>query len=87
MKFLLTADLHQHIQKWQDLVDETIDYQPDYVLIAGDLLPKEDFSYQKAFFTTLQKRLQAIRDKSPAQVLTYLGNDDSHVLEPMLYEL
>jgi len=39
-RFLLTADLHQFIPKWEQLVAATIQERPHFVLIAGDLLPK-----------------------------------------------
>lgn len=87
VKLLLTSDLHQYIQKWEDIVEEAIIFQPDYLLIAGDLLPKQEFPYQRSFFSPLRRRLEKIKKLTPAKVLTYFGNDDAHVLEPMLDEL
>lgn len=39
-RFLLTADLHQFIPKWEQLVAATLQERPHFLLIAGDLLPK-----------------------------------------------
>ena len=87
IKLLLTSDLHQYIQKWGNIVDEAIEWQPDYLLIAGDLLPKKGFREQKDFFPALRRRLQKIKENTPTKVLTYFGNDDAHPLEPLLDEI
>jgi Icc-related predicted phosphoesterase len=48
MKLILPSDLHQRIEKWQDLVDAVKAERPRFVLIAGDLLPKlTNFNGQK----------------------------------------
>jgi hypothetical protein len=41
MKLILTSDLHQWIPKWTDLVGLVRRERPRFVLVAGDLLPKE----------------------------------------------
>ncbi|MCI0541084.1 MAG: metallophosphoesterase [Verrucomicrobiales bacterium] len=84
MKLLLTSDLHQWIEKWVDLVELIEREQPRFVLIAGDLLPKEGHLKQKDFFSVLRRHLQRMRKVGPVTVLTYLGNDDHHILEPLL---
>jgi Icc-related predicted phosphoesterase len=87
-KLLLTTDLHQHIPKWPALVKAASQERPDFVLIAGDLLPKDDgFEGQRNFFTDLRRHFAAIKSDTGARVLTFLGNDDLHVLEPRLDEL
>jgi len=86
-RLLLTSDLHQHTPKWHDLVSVAARERADFVLVAGDLLPKTGgFKSQKEFFQQLRKYFTAIKAGS-CQVLTYLGNDDFHVLEPLLNEL
>lgn len=85
--FLLTADLHQHIPKWTQLVDAVQRDRPQFVLIAGDLLPKTGgFKGQRDFFPKLAFHLQTMREAG-ATLLLMLGNDDLHPLEPMLDEL
>ncbi len=39
-RLVITADLHQHIAKWNDLVRAVEKEKPRFVLVAGDLLPK-----------------------------------------------
>jgi len=87
MKLLITSDLHQRITKWSDLVPAVETERPRFVLIAGDLLPKDTFQQQKAFFADLRRVFQALNQFGPLTVLTYLGNDDAHVLEPLLDQL
>jgi Icc-related predicted phosphoesterase len=88
MKLILTSDLHQRIEKWQDLVDAVKAERPRFVLIAGDLLPKlTNFNGQKKFFGQMRRYFQAMQEAGPVTVLTYFGNDDAHILEPLLDEL
>lgn len=86
--FLITSDLHQHIAKWQQLVRAVQKRRPRFVLIAGDLLPKEKgFGGQKRFFPVMAEYLRAMRGDSETTVLLFLGNDDFHPLEPHLDHL
>lgn len=88
MKLLLTSDLHQRLEKWGELVAAVLAEQPRFVLIAGDLLPRmERFQLQKAFFREMGVHFRTMKAAGPVTVLTYLGNDDAHVLEPLLEEL
>jgi Icc-related predicted phosphoesterase len=87
MKLLLTSDLHQRIAKWDDLVPVVETERPRFVLVAGDLLPKDTFQQQKAFFGEMRRLFQALKQFGPVTLLTYLGNDDAHVLEPLLDKL
>lgn len=87
MQLLITSDLHQQIAKWNDLVSAVETERPRFVLIAGDLLPKAGFKEQKAFFADMRRLFQTVKKIGPVTVLTYLGNDDSHVLEPLLDQL
>lgn len=88
MKLILTSDLHQRIEKWRDLVVAVRAEKPRFVLIAGDLLPKlTDFSGQREFFPEMRCHLQAMKQAGPVTVITYFGNDDAHILEPLLDEL
>ena len=87
MKIVLTSDLHQRITKWNDLVPLVETERPRFVLIAGDLLPKGTFKQQKVFFADMRRLFQAMKQFGLVTLLTYLGNDDAHVLEPLLDQL
>lgn len=85
---LITTDLHQHRTKWAQLVQAAAEARPGFILVAGDILPKDgDFSRQRQFFPRLREHLTAIRDSSGARVLLYLCNDDAHFLEPLVDDL
>lgn len=87
-RFLITADLHQHPSKWDKLVETTAEQRPDFVLIAGDILPKcGGIPAQKLFFPRLRELLGAVRNDIGARILMYLANDDGHFLEPHVDEL
>ena len=87
-RFLITTDLHQRRSKWEELVEATERKRAVFLLIAGDLLPKDvGFVRQKEFFPQLRKILLLIRDRTGARVLLYLANDDAHFLEPLVDEL
>ena len=87
MKLVITSDLHQRIAKWNELVPAVEAERPRFVLIAGDLLPKDAFKQQKAFFAEMRKWFRDLKNFGPITVLTYLGNDDAHLLEPLLDQL
>jgi Icc-related predicted phosphoesterase len=87
-RLLITTDLHQHRAKWDRLVGAAADERPAFILIAGDILPKDGgFTRQRRFFPRLRGFLTAIRDQTGARVLLYLCNDDGHFLEPLVDEL
>jgi hypothetical protein len=53
-RFIITADLHQNIAKWRELVRVVEQAKPRFVLVAGDILPKEGgFNGQLKFFPVL----------------------------------
>ena len=87
MKLVITSDLHQRIAKWDDLVPTVQTERARFVLIAGDLLPKASFKQQKTFFGKMRQWFYDMKQFGSVTVLTYLGNDDAHVLEPLLDEL
>jgi Icc-related predicted phosphoesterase len=85
---LITTDLHQHRGKWDVLIKTVEEERPEFVLIAGDILPKYgDFGQQRQFFRRLRNMLNTMRDQTGARVLLYLCNDDGHFLEPLVDEL
>ena len=88
IRFIITSDLHQNIGKWRDLVRVVGRDRPRFVLIAGDLLPKEGgFDGQRRFFGPLEDCLRAMRNSGETTILTFFGNDDFHPLEPLLDDL
>ena len=88
MRLLLTSDLHQRIEKWSHLVEAARQEGPRFVIIAGDLLPKvAAFGRQERFFDDMRRFFGAITQQPPVTILTYFGNDDAHVLEPLLDQL
>lgn len=75
-RLLLTADLHQQPDKWQQLVQAAVTEQPDFILVAGDLLPKIGGPReQQDYFPQLRRHLDTIRQQTGASVLTYMVND------------
>ena len=87
-RFILTSDLHQDIRKWRDLVRVVEQDRPRFVLVAGDLLPKNGgFNGQRKFFPVLADYLGAMRGEGQTTILTFFGNDDFHPLEPLLDDL
>ena len=53
-QFLLTTDLHQRGGKWEQLVEAAERARPAYILIAGDILPKDGgFARQRMFEVTI----------------------------------
>lgn len=88
LKFIITSDLHQQTEKWGRLVDVVKAERPRFVLITGDLLPKEGgFAGQRLFFTEMRRHFMAMKAGGPVTVITFFGNDDAHVLEPLLDKL
>lgn len=86
-RFLLTANLHQFIPKWEQLVAAAFRERPHFLLIAGDLLPKTTPAAQRQFFREMRRHLNLMKNETGTRVLPYLGNDDAHPFEPLLDEL
>jgi hypothetical protein len=60
------CDLHQRIEKWNDLVTAVQREKPRFLLIAGDLLPKVDpISEQREFFPELGRSLKGMKRGGP----------------------
>jgi Icc-related predicted phosphoesterase len=82
VKILSTSDIHQLGQKWKQLVKIVQDKSPDVVVIAGDLLPKDNgILYQIQWFTNIQRYASQIRSTG-AELVLILGNDDNQLLIP-----
>ena len=87
-RLIITADLHQSIGKWRGLVRVVERDKPRFVLVAGDLLPKDGgFNGQRKFFPVLADYLGAMIASGETTILTFFGNDDFHPLEPLLDDL
>jgi Icc-related predicted phosphoesterase len=88
IRFIITSDLHQDIRKWEQLVRVVAQEKPRFVLVAGDLLPKDGgFEGQRRFFPVLADHFAAMRGSGETTILTFFGNDDFHPLEPLLDDL
>ena len=88
IRFIITSDLHQDIRKWEQLVRVVEQEKPRFVLVAGDLLPKDGgFEGQRRFFPVLADHFAAMRGSGETTILTFFGNDDFHPLEPLLDDL
>ena len=86
--FIITNDLHQHPSKWAKLANTVVKICPQFVLITGDILPKQNgLKRQREFLPFMRELLTKIKDKSSARVLLYLSNDDAHFLEPLIDDL
>ena len=84
-RLLITNDLHQRQGKWEALVDAVARERPAFVLIAGDILPKDrGIPRQREFLPLMRSMLETIRQDVGARVLLQLGNDDGHFLEPLV---
>lgn len=87
-RFILTADRHQSIGKWRDLVRLVEQARPCFVLVAVDILPKDGgFNGQRKFFPVLADHLSAMRGSGRTTLLSFFGNVDFHPLEPLLDDL
>jgi predicted phosphodiesterase len=80
MKIPLTSDLHQWIPKRKDLVKIGSKEKPRFILIAGDLLPKNRRLCAAKFFSEMKTHCKEIKRSASAPMLTYSGNDDFHIL-------
>lgn len=84
-RLLITNDLHQRQGKWEALVDAAERERPAFILIAGDILPKDrGITRQRDFSPLMRSMLETIRQDVGACVLLQLGNDDGHFLEPLV---
>jgi len=80
MKFMCLADLHENKKKWQQLVGEVEKQNPDIVVVAGDLIPKEDgILNQLSLFPEFKRHASSIRETG-AELVLILGNDDNRLL-------
>jgi Icc-related predicted phosphoesterase len=69
----------------RELVRVVEQSKPRFVLVAGDILPKDGgFNGQRKFFPVLADHLGAMRRSGDTTILTFFGNDDFHPLEPLL---
>ncbi len=82
MKFLATSDIHQSSDKWPLLVKVVQEKKPDFVVIAGDLFPKDDgILAQVHYLPAIREYAWEIKNAGSELVLI-LGNDDNQLLIP-----
>jgi len=86
MKILAISDLHQMTSKWKELVRAVQLEKPDIVLIAGDILPKDNgILAQLSYKTHLEKYAKKIKETGAKLILT-LGNDDNQLIIPWMIQ-
>lgn len=85
-KILFTSDIHGNEVQYKKLVDYTLKIKPDFVVIGGDIAPKdfskdEFISGQKNFFeNNLPKLLLPLKiGLSTTKLFLMMGNDDCSV--------
>ena len=78
-KFVLIGDLHGWVANEQiaKVVDNIKDGNPDIILVAGDILEGSSSWSNKSRLTDVKKLLESLRE-SGADVVTVLGNHDTH---------
>ncbi len=82
MKFLSTSDIHQSSDNWPLLVKAVQEEKPDFVIIAGDLFPKDDgILAQVKYLPAIREYAFEIKDAG-SELILILGNDDNQLLIP-----
>jgi len=82
MKLLATSDIHQSQSKWKALVKATKEEKPDVVAIAGDLFPHNNGILREHEFLIHLKKYAKQIQKTGAELVLTLGNDDNQLLIP-----
>lgn len=84
-KFILIGDLHGWIDNEQiaKVVNNIKDGNPDIILIAGDILAESYQWSQKEKINAVEKLLRSLTEGG-ADVVTVLGNHDTHVISEEL---
>ena len=84
-KFIVIGDLHGWVDNEQigKVVDNIKDGNPDIIFIAGDILAESYQWTQRGKVTEVEKLLKSLTEGG-ADVVTVLGNHDTHVLSDEL---
>lgn len=86
MKFIALADIHQSEEKWKQLAEAVRNHKPDFTLVAGDLLPKENgILGQLTYMPYLKDCAKVIKDAG-SELVIIPGNDDNQLATPELEE-
>jgi len=73
-RLLITNDLHQRQGKWEALVDAAERERPAFILIAGDILPKDrGIARQREFLPFMRSMLETMRQGVAARVIDRCG--------------
>jgi len=85
MKLLITSDIHQYSNKWQQLVNICKINKPNIVVISGDIFPIDNQGIigQIDFFPKLIQYADAIKEMN-VKLVMITGNDDNFVLHKNL---
>lgn len=86
MKFIALADIHQSEEKWEQLVKTVRNHKPDFTLVAGDLLPKENgILGQLTYMPYLKDCAKEIKEAG-SELVIIPGNDDNQLVTSELDE-
>ncbi len=80
-KFLFTADQHGNMDQYRRVFEHALEEEVDIVVIGGDITPKDSkFRTPKIQREFIEKELfpiiKSFKEKSDADVLIIMGNDD-----------
>ncbi len=84
--FVALADIHQAEEKWEQLASLVIKLKPDFVLIAGDLLPKDRGVLNQMSCLPYVKQCAAEIQACGSELVIIPGNDDNSLVLPALEE-
>jgi Icc-related predicted phosphoesterase len=83
-KFITCSDIHQFGNKWKQLVSACKEHSPNYVLVSGDLIPKDrPIDSHLKFIDNLKNYAKKIKDLG-CELVLILGNDDNNLLIPYM---
>src|SRR6056297_2207407 len=93
MKCFLVADLHGFTEQYKKLFDAVLQYKPDAVFMAGDLLPSSSVygrakseNFLKTYFLPALRKLKAELKSRYPHFFVILGNDDPRCEEVYLFQ-
>jgi uncharacterized protein len=82
MKLITLADIHHSEKNWDRLVEAVLQHKPDFVAIAGDLMPKGSGILGQFEYLPHVKTCARIIKNAGAELVLILGNDDNQLLIP-----
>lgn len=84
MRFIYACDIHGDEYKYMCLLEQAIKNNIKYLVLGGDLLPKEcgdRFNEQKIFIEEYLNNYFEVLNKNDIKCICILGNDDLEILD------